>query len=348
MDSNVRAGSTPARGTLKPALQKAGFFVSLFSRYICFHHMLNFEVVSLIELSSTSAILTSQNAHTAAQQLYSSVYLTLRYFEFFEHALFSEEVHKYVSVKSSRQEVLVVLNALYEQGDVVCKDGLWAMHMAHIELRLKHIDRNRAMIKAAKFVGVFIHRFPYVRGVYLSGSLSKHGVTGKDDDLDFFIIAKAGRVWAAKLFLIAFKKIFLLNSEKYFCINLLMSEEELILKKRNIYIATEAASLVPLTNAPLLDTFLNANSWIQEYFPNQELISKVVVRRTIKPLEAIIETIAGRALERKAHNMFLKHVEQQRKASGYYDTSEGVSAYFPESVEEQLLAFLAQKSDSYE
>ena len=82
------------------------------------------------------------------------------------------------------------------------------------------------MMKAAKRVGTFIHRFPYVRGVYLSGSLSKHGITGKDDDLDFFIITKAGRVWAAKLLLIAFKKIVLLNSEKYFCINLLMSEEE--------------------------------------------------------------------------------------------------------------------------
>lgn len=204
------------------------------------------------------------------------------------------------------------------------------------------------MMKAAKRVGAFIHRFPYVRGVYLSGSLSKHGVTGKDDDLDFFIITKAGRVWAAKLLLIAFKKIALLNSEKYFCINLLMSEEELVLNKKNIYIATEAASLVALTNDPLLHTFLAANPWVQTQFPNLEVQPQKERRKGFKPLEAAIEFIGGRALERKAHSLFARHVEQQRKASGYYDTSEGVSAYFPNSVEEQLLAHLAQKSDNHE
>lgn len=204
------------------------------------------------------------------------------------------------------------------------------------------------MMKAAKRVGAFIHRFPYVRGVYLSGSLSKHGITGQDDDLDFFIITKAGRVWAAKLLLIAFKKIVLLNSEKYFCINLLMSEEELVLNKKNIYIATEAASLVALTNEPLLHAFFAANPWVHSHFPNLQVQPQKERRKGFKPLEATIEFVGGRALERKAHSLFTKHVEQQRKASGYYDTSEGVSAYFPNSVEEQLLAHLAQKSDNHE
>jgi len=292
--------------------------------------------------------LTSTHTHIAAQQLHIAVLQTLRYFEFFEHALQGEEIHKYLTIKSTRNQLFAALNHLKTTGEITSKDGLWALDEAHIELRLKHIKRNQKMMKAARRVGALIHRFPYVRGVYLSGSLSKQGITGKDDDLDFFIITKAGRVWAAKLLLIAFKKIVLLNSEKYFCINLLMSEEELALNKKNIYIATEAASLIALTNEPLLFTFLAANPWVQTQFPNLEVQPQKIPRKGIKPLEAIIEFIGGLALERKAHRLFTKHVEQERKASGYYDTSEGVSAYFPNSVEEQLLAHLTQKSDNHE
>ena len=292
--------------------------------------------------------MTSTHTHIAAQEQYVAVLQTLRYFEFFEHALYGEEVYKYLTIKSTRDQLSAALNHLRKTGKIVSKDGLYALDKAHIELRLKHIKRNEKMMKAAKRVGAFIHCFPFVRGVYLSGSLSKHGVTGKDDDLDFFIITKAGRVWAAKLLLIAFKKIVLLNSEKYFCINLLMSEEELVLNKKNIYIATEVASLVALTNEPLLQSFLAANPWVQTQFPNLEFTSQRERLKWFKPLEATIEIIGGRALERKAHRLFTTHVERQRKASGYYDNSEGVSAYFPNSVEEQLLAYLAQKSDNYE
>jgi hypothetical protein len=105
---------------------------------------------------------------------------------------------------------------------------------------------------------------------------------------------------------------------------------------------------VALTNEPLLHAFFAANPWVQHQFPNLEVQPEKEHRKGFKPLEAAIEFIGGRALERKAHRLFTKHVEQQRKASGYYDTSEGVSAYFPHSVEEQLLAHLAQKSDNHE
>ncbi len=127
-----------------------------------------------------------------------------------------------------------------------------------------------------------------------------------------------------------------------------MSEEELVLNKKNIYIATEAASLVALTNEPLLQAFFAANPWVQHQFPNLEVQPQ---RSAVKDSEAVgsnlgIHRRAG--VGTQGHSLFTKHVEQQRKASGYYDTSEGVSAYFPHSVEEQLLAHLAQKSDNHE
>lgn len=286
---------------------------------------------------------TTTNVHTA-KVLEESVVQTLRYFEFFQHSLRTEEVHKYLSRKASLAEVELGLNQLLLKGRLSCENGLWAIDRAHITIRERHLRRNERMLRTAKVVGRFIQFFPFVRGVYLSGSLSKHGITSKEDDLDFFIITKAGRVWATKMLLIAFKKVFLFNREKYFCINLLMAEDQLELKKHNLYIATEAASLIPLTNPGLLREFWEKNPFILNRFPNLELPQKNGKQKRLRVFEAMIDRIVGEALECKAHKMFKQHVEEQRKESGYYDTSEGVSAYFPESVEESVLNHMAKSN----
>lgn len=286
---------------------------------------------------------TTTKVHTA-NRLEESVLQTLRYFGYFEHALRVDEVHKYLNVKASVVTVEKTLDGMLKKGAVACNDGLWAIDQGHCAIREKHLKRNARMMRAAKVVGRFIQCFPFVRGVYLSGSLSKHGITTKEDDLDFFIITKSGRVWATKLLLIAFKKVFLFNNEKYFCINLLMAEDQLELKKHNLYIATEAASLIPLTNPSLLYRFWQTNPFISKQFPNLSWPSVHTTKKKLRVLEATLDWIMGSSLERRAHAMFKQHVASQRRESGYYDTSEGVSAYFPESVEERVLNHMANKS----
>lgn len=277
-----------------------------------------------------------------------AVLCTLHYFAFFKHALYAEEVWKYLGLKATAEEVKSELAALENLGHVASKNELWALDAEHLDIRLKYMGRNEKMLRAARRMGRLIQCFPYVRGVYLSGSLSKEGITGADDDLDFFIITKAGRVWAAKFLLIAFKKVFLFNKEKYFCINFLMAENHLELAKRNSYIATEAASLLPLTNAPLLAKFFAENAWVAEYFPNFEFPAVKPARMSAGIVEAVVELFFGAKLEAKAHRMFVQHVEEKRQDKGYYDTSEEVSAYFPESVEEQLLHHLDKQIFEHE
>jgi hypothetical protein len=282
--------------------------------------------------------------HTLSPTLKTAAIDTLGYFEFFQHALFVEEVHKYLSLAATLEEVNDSLVLLKDEGSVFEKQGLWALNPQHIQLRLKNVRRNKRMMRVAKRMGKFIHWFPYVRGVYLSGSLSKSGITSSADDIDFFIITKAERVWAAKFLLIAFKKIFLLGSEKYFCINFLMSETELGLKKKNVYVATEAASLVPLTNPNLLGHFFKANPFIQAQFPNFESPSAGALKPSAGVVERMLEWLIGDYLEKKALSMFTAHVRENKREGGYYLTSQEVSAFFPDSVEDQLLAHLKRKS----
>ena len=79
----------------------------------------------------------------------------------------------------------------------------------------------------------------------ISGSLSK-GYYDDDGDIDFFIITSPKRLWIARTFLILYKKIFLLNSRKYFCVNYFISSNALEIEEKNIFTATELTTLLPM------------------------------------------------------------------------------------------------------
>ena len=266
----------------------------------------------------------------------------LHYFSFFNHALSAQEVLRYIAVPASLDTVKEGLQLLASEGLVYEKQGWFALDSESPELRLKHEQLNKKRLKLARRVGRFIALFPFVRGVYLSGSLSKSGVQSKDDDLDFFILTASNRVWTAKFFLIAFKKIFLLNSEKYFCINLLMDENQLSLAKRNRYTATEVVSLVPLKNELGLEQFLAVNHWVKEYFPNVTLPdASPGASGYTGVLEHILNRLLGEAFERWCKERFTVHMRMHTDSEeGYFEAETHSSAYFPQSVEQRLMKHL--------
>ena len=85
--------------------------------------------------------------------------------------------------------------------------------------------------------------FPFVRGVFLSGSISK-GFMSESDDIDYFIITAPGRLWLTRTLLILFKKIFLFNSFRNFCLNYFIDSENLYIPEHNRYTATEIVFLI--------------------------------------------------------------------------------------------------------
>ena len=121
--------------------------------------------------------------------------------------------------------------------------------------------------KMAHLATHIIKRFPYVRAVFVSGDLSKN-VTGPGSDIDFFIITAPGKLWITRSMLVLFKKVFLLNSKKYFCLNSFATEDHLMLDEQNIFLATEVGHLKVLYNSEMFRKYLEQNLWIRTYFPN--------------------------------------------------------------------------------
>lgn len=271
----------------------------------------------------------------------------LKYFDFFQHSLYPDEIHKYLSLKASKEVVFKNLEEMLSTGYIFTKNGLWALNTKSLDVRLHNLKRNTRLLKTSKRMGWLIRKFPFVKGVYLSGSLSKLGANS-DADIDYFIVTKNNRAWSARLFLTAFKKIFLLNNKRYFCINFFLDENHLELNKKNIYTAIESASLIAIHNKGLLGKFYEKNGFIQEYFPNfipQKAYNfnytssfKSQYDPSYGTTNEIANDFFGNWIEKKAQDIFKKRLSIKFNGeNGDSEISDHASGIWPNSVQNRVL-----------
>ena len=167
---------------------------------------------------------------------------TLLYFDIFNHPLTKEELVELNSIRQSQEEFDRDLEDLLSLKIIGFDSGYYFLgaYQSNIKERLDRLDRSGKYQKIAHFVSRRISGFPFVRAVMVTGSLSKKATSLKDD-IDFFIITEPGRLWLCKTLLMLCKKIFLLNSKKYFCINYFIDSVHLEIPEKNIFTAIELA-----------------------------------------------------------------------------------------------------------
>jgi predicted nucleotidyltransferase len=196
---------------------------------------------------------------------------TLLYFDIFYYPLSVKEIKRFCGIQITMEELENELGLIEKLGYVQHKGIFYSTCATDIdklvERRVQGNIKALKMLKAAKRYSKLISYFPYVRGVYLSGSLSK-GYADKKSDVDYFIITEPGRLWLCRMMLAVFKRVFLLNSHKYFCVNYFIDTESLEIPDKNIFTATELITLITTCNTALHRKLMQANPWVKEFFPN--------------------------------------------------------------------------------
>jgi len=194
---------------------------------------------------------------------------TLLYFDVFGHPLTRSELFRLIGTKTANGEFEQALDELLKMNIIGIEAEYFFLitGVSSIKERIKKLRRSKKYHRISRFMSGLIYCNPFVRGVLVSGSLSKSAFS-KHDDIDFFVIAEPGRIWLCRTILMLFKKVFLLNSKKYFCINYFIDTDTLEIPDRNIFTATEIAFLIPLRNSELCADFLAANKWINTFLPN--------------------------------------------------------------------------------
>lgn len=206
------------------------------------------------------------------EDLKNAVVKVLLYFDIFSFPLRQEEVHRFCGVKTGAQEVNAALQELLAEQRAWVYEGYF-MARPRAEWVAKREENHKissAMMKKAVRNARLVSQFPFVRAVAVSGSLSKYSAD-ENADIDYFIIARSGRLWICRSLLHLFKKLtFLFGRQNGFCMNYFLDEEELELKDKNYYTALESITVIPLFGASTQRAFYEANRWVRAYFPNHD------------------------------------------------------------------------------
>lgn len=275
---------------------------------------------------------------------------TLLYFDLFSYPLTRNEIFKYCHAPlDSDLELDTVLARLVELG-LVKHEGMFYFVNSSNHVVERRINGNlcaESALKRARFFSRLISVFPFVKAVFISGSLSK-GYMDRNSDIDYFIITTRGRLWICRTLLVLFKKLFLFNSHRNFCVNYLVDQEHLHIPDHNLFTATELVTLLTFYHADELHHFFRQNEWTREFFPN--LITDNIPESTTG------KTITGEQKSyRRKRNVFdladqiffrLTWHFWRRKFKSFSDadfrqalrTEKGVSKHHPNNFQEKVLA----------
>lgn len=228
-----------------------------------------------------------------------SILRTLAYYDIFSYPLTAEEIYQSLGVNhTTPEEIQKELESLSAQQLVYSKGQFYLLNDndKFIERREKGNRLAVKRLRTARRVSSFISRFPFIRGIMLSGSLSK-GFMEKDSDIDYFVVTHPNRVWFSRLMLMAFKKIFLFNSRKIFCINYFVDAENLEIEEKNIFTATELVTLLPTFGRDAYEKLYQKNIWVKDYYPNfPRREASVILDRKNGMLKSFLEKLLGRKL----------------------------------------------------
>jgi len=282
----------------------------------------------------------------------------MAYFDIFKHPL---TVNDFVRMKGFSAELVIEqLNLMLVSQ--ICFEwqgyfGLSAEIQEYAQRRIVAEKNAEHYWSKVKKYSQRIANFPFVRGVAISGSLSK-GVMTDDGDIDFFIITEPNKLWVTRSLLILYKKIRLLNSRKYFCLNYFVDTNNLAIIDKNIFTAVEVAHLIPVYSQDnLFERFYDQNTWVKEFINSPAPITinalpsdgfyrlegEIKIKKSKLTKEKWLSGSLGNRLERWTHKKTLK---RWMKKFGHFDedkfeltmrSTTGVSKHHPQDFQGKVL-----------
>jgi predicted nucleotidyltransferase len=280
---------------------------------------------------------------------------TILYFSIFRYPLTFEEIHSYTN-NDQKEETFFELQELIND-DIIKKIDDFFVYDKDLESVTKRLKGNLQAKKALQIAhkrARFIAKFPYVEAVGVSGSLSK-GYYDDESDIDFFVITKPNMLWICRTILMLYKKIFLFNSRKYFCVNYFISTVKLEIEEKNRFTATELKTLIPMQGKEVFEKFYNSNLWIKTYFSKFE-VDLLAVKDAKKPfLSKVIEVVFNNKTGLFIDSTFKKITLLKWKSKFDFlsdkdfqialKTTQNISKHHPSNFQKKVIVALNSKID---
>ncbi|WP_310380899.1 nucleotidyltransferase domain-containing protein [Flavobacterium sp.] len=278
---------------------------------------------------------------------------TILYFSIFRHPLTLEEIHGYTNYPELSQTACELQHLIDEKILNKIDDFyVYANDLESVTKRLKGSLLATKVLVIAKKRARFIAKFPYVEAVGVSGSLSK-GYYDDNGDIDFFVITKPNKLWICRTLLMLYKKIFFLNSRKYFCVNYFISSQQLEIEEKNRFTATELKTLIPMQGKVVFEQFYKSNYWVQSYFSKFTYDSNQIATIKKPTLTKIVEFILNTGFGNSLDNFFKSITLRKWKAKFDYlsdadfnialKSTKNISKHHPSNFQKKVILSLNSK-----
>lgn len=215
------------------------------------------------------------------ETLFSLWHKTLTYSNIFDYPLDEDEIHRYLitshAIAHDTFTKWLEKNHYRLQDDFEKHETYW-MQQGRQPLVTARQGRNQASkkkLKKAKRLTLLFYLLPWVRLIGVTGAVAAKNAT-QDDDIDLFIITSPKRQWLTRAIILTaltiLKRRYRLghkNTRQTFCLNHIMTIDQLAVRTQDLYIANDIARMKVLWNkANAYRSFLQANQWIKQHLAN--------------------------------------------------------------------------------
>lgn len=286
--------------------------------------------------------ITSAPATATPTPLEHSILRTIRYFDLFAQPLTTVQIWRSLIVADDHDKHFrwagQRLPRLHEVRDTLQTSAWLASHLETqwgyyaltgkkdlIPARLVRHAIAQQKWKLTQRIVRWLRLVPFVRLLAISGSLAT-AQPHAQSDLDLLVVTAPGRIWSARLGLLLVTQ--LLGRRRHhwhrhapdkICLNHYLTADALTLvpEIRNLYTALLYQRLIPLTGAPLYETFQQANArWIKRFvmypaIPALPAVQTLADRNYIHRIQATLEWVVGATqIERWAERLQRRTIAQ--------------------------------------
>ena len=259
-----------------------------------------------------------------------SILATIYYYDIFDFPLTLAEIYKYLinpnrflrpglrkdrsGFKNGAAEIAAELENMARIGLIGHKNGFYFVS-GEDELYERRIEKDKlANRKWKKFLAIakYLQLAPYLRAVFASGSLAVNNPEPKSD-FDVFVIIKSGRLYTGRLFLWLISSVLGVRRGRFdvvapdkLCFNHYLTDDNLELSYRSLYIAQSLANLRPvIVSRGITEKFFSSNKWVNAYCFNfrhtnsyRSAESNKFMLALAKTGEVILNNVLGNLLEK--------------------------------------------------
>jgi hypothetical protein len=254
----------------------------------------------------------------------------IAYADVFDWPLTGEEIHRYLSVPGTVDDVRASLASRRLDALVSSIDGFHVLRGREclVEERGRRTEVSARLWPRAERYGRWIASLPWVRLVAVSGSLAV-GAPTEAADVDLFVVSAEGRLWLTRALTIGVVKLASRSSPSrrvVVCPNYIVTTDALELTERDLFTSHELAQLVPLAGPDTYRALLDQNQWYRRYLPNHPGFVRPIgllrggrVRATIE--RALDNGLVGRIERWEMRRKVARLAAQQPSAETRFDAS---------------------------